>query len=256
MFSWQHFVWLFICALLITASLVLYEKKKPSFRTVLTYCCIICFLSEFTKVFNVIEMVPSEDGSMIFPYLPMNHLPLHLCSLQILLIVYLRLSENEKTKENLMVFMFPSCILGALSALLMPSIFTTSITVDQAFTSPMAYQFFIFHSMLIVLGVIIAKCGVIEWKWEHYFRCMAIAVVLGFISLYVNSIFASPTYLNGKLLHVDFWPNFMFSYNNPLGIRITTLTGWYLYLVILLTVIAVLCFICFFIVIRKKPKKA
>ena len=255
MFSWQHFVWLGICAVLIVIALSLYSKKKPAFNTVLNYCVIICFLSEFTKVFNVIEMVPSQDGSMIFPYIPMNHLPLHLCSMQILFILYVRFSDNSRMRKNLLTFMYPSCLLGALSALAMPSIFTTSITVDQAFTSPMAYQFFVYHTMLVVLGIVIARSGEIAWEWKHYIQCMVIALVLGFLSLYVNSIFASPTYLNGQLQHVDFWPNFFFTYNNPLGIKVTTIQQWRIYLVILALVMAVLCFFCFLAVIRKVPKK-
>ncbi|MEE3424484.1 MAG: hypothetical protein VZR26_02835, partial [Erysipelotrichaceae bacterium] len=122
---------------------------------VLNICCIICVLSEFTKVFGVIEMVPSADGSIIYPYIPMNHLPLHLCSIQILLIFYVRFVAKGNARENLLSFMYPSCLLGALAALAMPSIFSTSITVDQAFTHPMAYQFFIYHAMLIALGLII-----------------------------------------------------------------------------------------------------
>ena len=163
----------------------------------------------------------------------------------------MRFTENRKMRENLLSFMYPSCLLGALSALAMPSIFSTSITVDQAFTHPMAYQFFIFHSMLIALGIMIAMSGEIRWQWKHWFQCLIIITLAGFISLYVNSIFASPTYLNGQLQHVDFWPNFFFTYNNPLGIKVTTITQWYIYLLILAVVIVVLTFICFYPLVRR-----
>ncbi len=254
MYSWQHFVWLFISLILIVFFLVLYRKKRPSFTKVLNYCLVVCYLSEFIKVFSVLEMVPSADGSIMFPYMPMNHLPLHLCSIQILMITYVRFTENKKARENLLAFMYPSCLMGALSALAMPSIFSTSITVQQAFTHPMAYQFFLYHTMLIILGFIIAWSGEIEWSWNYYFRCMIIIGVMGFISLYVNSIFASPTYLDGKLQHVDFWPNFLFTYQNPLGIKITTIQGWYLYLVILAFAGAFLTFLCYLPLVRKHKK--
>ena len=138
MFSWQHFVWLGICALLVAFAIIRYRKGSASLNQVLNICCIICVLSEFTKVFGVIKMVPSADGSIIYPYIPMNHLPLHLCSIQILLIFYVRFVAKGNARENLLSFMYPSCLLGALAALAMPSIFSTSITVDQAFTHPMA----------------------------------------------------------------------------------------------------------------------
>ena len=252
MFSWQHIVWLIICTVCAVSLLVLYRKKRPSLHKVLSYCVVICYLSEFVKVFSVLEMTSSADGSIMYPYIPMNHLPLHLCSIQILMITYVYLTDNRKSRENLLVFMYPSCVLGALSALAMPSIFTTSIRVDQAFTHPMAYQFFIYHTMLVILGFIIAWSGEIKWTWKHYFRCLIIIAAMGFISLYVNSIFAQPTYLDGKLLHVDFWPNFFFTYQNPLGIKITTIQGWYAYLLILCAVVVVLTFICYYPLVRKR----
>lgn len=256
MFSWQHFVWLVICTAMIAIILIRFRKNRPSLQQVLTSSCVICCLSEFTKVFSTLEMVSSTDGSITFPYIPMNHLPLHLCSIQILLIFYVRFTENRKMRENLLSFMYPSCFLGALSALLMPSIFSTTISTDQAFTHPMAYQFFIFHSMLIVLGLMIATSGEIRWAWKHWFQCLIVIAVAGFVSLYINSIFASPTYLNGKLQHVDFWPNFFFTYNNPLGIKVTTITQWYIYLLILAVVIVVLTFLCFYPLIRKNKVRS
>jgi len=255
MFSWQHFVWLAISCALIAGALVLYRRKRPSFNKVLNYCLVICFLSEFTKVFSTIEMVPSADGSIIYPYIPMNHLPFHLCSIQILMILFVRFTKNKGMKENFLAFMYPGCVLGALSALAMPSIFSTSITVDQAFTHPMAYQFFIYHSMLIILGFIIAFSGEVEWTWKHWRNCLIIIAAMGFVSLYVNSMLAQPTYLNGTLQHIDFWPNFFFTYQNPLGIKLTQLWQWHVYLLILAVVVTVLTFFCYLPVIRGAKKK-
>ena len=252
MFSIQHIIWLFISFALIVYFLVSYRKKRPPFNQVLNYCLIVCCLSEFTKVFSVLEMVSSQDGSIMYPYIPMNHLPLHLCSIQIPFIAFVRFTENRKLRDALLAFMYPSCLLGALSALAMPSIFSTTISVNQAFTHPMAYQFFLYHSMLIILGFIIAWSGEIKWTWKDYWRCMIIIALMGFISLYVNSMFAQPTYLNGVLQHVDFWPNFLFTYQNPIGIKITTIQGWYLYLIILCAVVALLSAICYYPLVRKK----
>lgn len=251
MFSIQHIIWLIISFALIVYFLLSYRKKRPSFNQVLNYCLIVCCLSEVTKVFSVLEMVPSQDGSIMYPYIPMNHLPLHLCSIQIPFIAFVRFTENKRLRDPLLAFMYPSCLLGALSALAMPSIFSTTISVNQAFTHPMAYQFFLYHSMLIILGFIIAWSGEIKWTWKDYWRCMIIIALMGFISLYVNSMFAQPTYLNGKLQHVDFWPNFLFTYQNPIGIKITTIQGWYIYLVILCAVVALLSAICYFPLVKK-----
>lgn len=63
--------------------------------------------------------------------------------------------------------MAPTCFYGALLALAMPSIFQTTISVEQAFIHPISYQFFIFHSMLIALGLIIVKSNEIKWEYKH-----------------------------------------------------------------------------------------
>ena len=252
MFSIQHIIWLIISVVSIVASVLYCKKNNTSLEKVLNVACIISILSEVTKVFSTIQMVSSQDGSIIRPYIPMNHLPLHLCSLQILLIFYVRFTENKKMRERILSFMYPSCILGAISALLMPSIFSTSISASQAFTHPISYQFFVFHSMLVILGICIGLSNEINWGIKHVYSAIIITIVLAFISIYINSIFATPTYENGKLLYVDFWPNFMFTYDDPIGLNITTLNQWFLYLLVLALIMIILVVILFLPVIKRK----
>jgi len=253
MFTWRHIVWLLICAVLVFFSIRYYLKNnKPSLKKVLNIACIIATASEITKVFSVIQFVPSQDGSLIYPYIPMNHLPLHLCSIQILLIFYVRFTENRKLRENVLAFMYPTCLLGALMALAMPSIFTTSIPVEKAFVHPIAYQFFIYHTMLIVLGICIALSGEIEWEKRHFYMTMILLYLISFISIYINSMFAQPTYLNGVLQHIDFWPNFMFTYQNPIGLHLTEIWQWYVYLLIIALLSLLLIWLCYYPLIRKR----
>ena len=254
MFTWRHFLWLGICLVLSIIGLHIMKKRNLPISKALTSACIAAILSEIIKVFSTIEMVPSADGSLIFPYLPMNHLPLHLCSIQIPLIFYARFTDNEKGRENVLSFMYPSCFLGGIMALAMPSIFQTTIKVEQAFTHPMAYQFFLYHIMLVTLGLYIAISGHIKWERRHLVNTYLFTYTLSFLSLYTNSMFASPVYEGGKLISVEFWPNFFFTYNNPLGLKITTETGWRIYLLIILTVSALLIFLCFVPLLFKKKK--
>ena len=102
MFTWRHFLWLGICLVLSIIGLHIMKKRNLPISKALTSACIAAILSEIIKVFSTIEMVPSADGSLIFPYLPMNHLPLHLCSIQIPLIFYARFTDNEKGRENVL----------------------------------------------------------------------------------------------------------------------------------------------------------
>jgi len=101
MFSVQHFIWLGICLIMFISAIMLYQKKKPSLNKVLDICIIICVLSEVTKVMSVLEMVPSANGEIMRPYIPMNHLPLHMCSIDIILIYLARHTKNMETREKL-----------------------------------------------------------------------------------------------------------------------------------------------------------
>ena len=76
MFSLQHIIWLIISITLIDVSVIYCRKKNVSLKQVLNVACAICIFSELTKVFSTIRMVSSPDGSIIRPYIPMNHLPL------------------------------------------------------------------------------------------------------------------------------------------------------------------------------------
>ena len=240
---------------MVTVTVAAFRKKRPPLKKVLKTAMIISILSEVVKVASVIEMVPSSNGVLYGPYIPLNHLPLHFCSLQIILIFFVSTTEDDRKREKVLGFMYSTGMLGALAALAMPSIFTTSVPVERAFVSPLSYQFFIFHSMLIALGIIIAISGEITWRWKHLKDTLLFVYLLGFVSLYVNSLLASPTYVDGELKSVDFWTNFFFTFNNPLGIKVTELWQWALYFAILIVAATLLIFLSFYPLIRKDRDK-
>ena len=238
MFSLQHIIWVVISIILTAINLFFMKQRRSSLKNVLTACCIVCVLSEVTKILSCIEMVPSSDGSIIYPYLQMQHLPLHLCSIMIFAIFYCRFGKGtiaeSKIKQFLLAFMYPTCVLGAFFAIALPSIFSTTITVNQAFTHPIAYQLFIYHSVLLSLGLYIPMSGEVHFSWSTYKSTMIALVGLTFFEIYFNSIFASPTYVNGKLVSVDYVTNFFFLYRTPIGIALNTKLAWFIYLLILI----------------------
>lgn len=257
MFTVYHFIWLAICIPLCAVALWQLKKRKPPLKKVLSLACIVCVLSEVIKTLSVLKMVPSTDGTTMHLYMEMQHLPLHLCSIQILFIFYARFAREGKAKETLLAFMYPSCILGAFFALMLPSIFSTSIDVTEAFTHPMAYQFFLYHTMLVVLGAYITMSGEIHFTGKHYLSSMGILGVLAFVSLYMNSIFATPTYVNGELVSVEYSTNFFFTQRTPIGVELTTKGDWFLYMGIILTLAVVLVGLFYlpFILKDRKAKK-
>lgn len=155
MFTTNHFIWLAVCAVCIAAGLGYLINRRPRLSSVLTAFCLVCIASECVKVLSCIEMVPGKDGQTMYPYLPLAHLPFHLCSIQIAFIFYTRFSHNERLRTALLAFMYPSCLAGAMLALLMPSIVPGSVAVEDMFRAPLAYQYFLYHSALIVLGAYI-----------------------------------------------------------------------------------------------------
>ena len=254
MYTWRHLLWIVISISIVSAIVYDYKRKHPDLDRVFTTALIIAILSEIAKISGVIELVPSHDHKLLLPYIPLNHLPLHFCSIQIVLIAIAKFMKNEKRRETLLAFMAPTCVLGGIRALLMPSIFTTTISVKQAFTNPVSYQFFIFHSMIIALGLVITISGQVDWSMKHFRDTLLFVYLAGAVSIYLNSVFASPTYEDGKLVSVDFWTNFFFTYQNPVGIQITQLWQWYLYLLILMLLSALLLFLFYLPLVKRKQK--
>ena len=67
MFSMYHMLWLLIAVALVVIVLKVLLRRQVPLRTVLTMACVAEVLSEVVKVFNTIDLVPSQDGSMLFP---------------------------------------------------------------------------------------------------------------------------------------------------------------------------------------------
>jgi len=252
MCSIYHIIWLVICVAVMIAAIIYFKKQRPQLKDVLTVACIVSIASELIKVFSTIQMVPSSDGTMMYPYLEVQHLPLHLCSLQILVIFYVRFSNNDKLRDKLLAFMYPTCIVGAVLALMMTSIFNATIEVTQAFTHPLAYQYFLFHTMLLLLGIYIPMSGEVELDWKHYRSTMAILAVLGFLSIYINSLLAKATYVSGVLQSVDYTPNFFFTYKFPIGIVFTEIWHWYIYIAVIAVAAAAFIGLMYLPFCRKK----
>ncbi|MBR5136450.1 MAG: YwaF family protein [Clostridia bacterium] len=257
MFTTNHIIWLIISFLLIGAGLYFLLKKRPPLRLVLKWASIFAVVAEAIRLFSTVEMVPSTDGSMMYPYLDVGQLPLHLCSIQMIFIFYTRFAKDCKFRENLLAFMYPTCGVGAAFSLFIPIVFDETITVSQAFTHPLAYQYFLYHVMLILLGLYIPFSKEFEIKPRHYLSTVGLLGAMGFVSIFLNSVFASPTYINGELVSVDYATNFFFTNRPPINIPLTTETHWFIYLGVIGTmviVIAALFYLPFFVKAWKTKK--
>ena len=252
MFTVNHFIWLAISFAAIITCIVLLNKYKPDITKVLTWACIGAVMSEFTRAFSLMHLVPSADGSTMTPFLELHNLPFHLCSVQVLLIFFTRLAKEGKVRTAILAFMYPTCAAGAFIALFIPIIFTDDISVTQAFTHPIAYQYFLWHSMLVILGVYIATSRQVDIRRVHCLTTIGILGGMALISIYLNSWMSMVTYRNGEVVSVDYTPNFFFTYKPPIPFEFTELWQWYVYFVILLAVVCMFALIFYMPFFRRR----
>ena len=233
MYTVNHIIWLILCVCLIVASLIILKKYKVSLEKLLNIACVGSILSEVIKTLSVIKMVPLDDGVSFTPYIEMTDVPLHLCSFQIILIFFVRFTKNLKLRQLILSFMYPTCTIGAFLAILIPTIFTSSVNPENAFTYPHPYQYFLYHAMLVVLGLYIYISDEAKLKPKNYFTTVALLLGCAFFSFYLNSIFTTPIYENGELVSVQHMPNFFFTFQTPIDIPLMKMSHWYIYLAII-----------------------
>lgn len=255
MFTINHVIWLVISFAVMIAAIVLLNKYKPDLQKVLTAACVGAVLSEVTRAFSLMHLVPSADGTMATPFLELHNLPFHLCSVQVLLIFYTRFAKDGKLRTAILAFMYPTCAAGAFIALFVPIIFTDDIHVSQAFTHPIAYQYFLYHAMLVILGVYIAISKQVQIERKHCLTTIGILSFMAYVSIYLNSWMAMVTYKNGEVVSVDYTPNFFFTYKPPVPFEFTAIWQWYVYFLILVAVVCIFALVFYLPFFKKKKDK-
>ncbi len=249
MFSVYHILWIGISVFLVAGSVLLIKRIKPSYKTVFTIACVGCALSELIKVFSMIELVPMADGGLT-PYLSVEHLPVHLCSIQIPLVFYARFAKPGKARTAILAFMYATCLGGAPFAILLPAVFST-YPAEESFLHLSNYRFFLYHDMIIALAIYIGMSKEIEIKPRHYLSSIALLFAFAFFSLYYNSLFAQLTYSEDGSFVVNDIPNFFYTYAAPIaGIEFTKKWHWVLYVIVVFAIalfLIALLYIPFFV---------
>ncbi len=137
MFTMQHLLWIGLCAVMIAALSLCSVRKKWSLRRAGMVMTAICALSEVSKVLS--NMVESPAGGM---HLDPLCLPFHLCSLMIFVVLYLTFGRDGRARQVLINFISVVGTLGSVCAILIP-------TNGTDFTTPDAYQCFVYHAGLL-----------------------------------------------------------------------------------------------------------
>lgn len=222
-----HFAFLGGTLLFMGIALFLIFKFKPSFKLVFTIASILSIVSEVVKTFSSIEFfaLGGIEGAELIPYISMAHFPLHLCAIQVFLIIIVwRLNPDSKLRTTLLGFMFPTMILGATLALILPG--------EMKIFNPRTYQYFLFHGMLVVLGIYIMAAKEIKLKPIHSLTSIGLLSLFAIVSIYANSLFASFSYKDGEKVLEDM-TNLFFTMRSPVSFlpEFTKPHHWWIYII-------------------------
>ena len=175
-FGTKHLILVAVSLLLIVS--LFFLSKKLRFAAVCKTLFFVGILSETIKIFYyIIQNEATHEG-----ILPKTDLPFHLCSIQILFIAVVNFTKNEKLKRFLLSFMFPSCLLGGIAAILIAT--TSSLNGMWIITA----QYFLYHIAIVVFALNLCTNKELKLTVSDYFSCLKFLVILFFFAVYVNSI--------------------------------------------------------------------
>lgn len=255
MFSVGHMIWIGISLALIAGGYILCVIKKPSIEKMLKVCLAIGLISEWVKILSVTNILPmvepeilsSESGARLVyqatgeysPYLEMAHLPFELCSLMLAFIVVALFMKDETWRSKLLSLMYVTGMIGGSLGIFLAYITADYSGVQDYFFSPRVWQYFLYHAMVVTLGLYLGFGSPHRATPGHFKSTMGLLAALDFPTFYLNSIFSQPVYANGKPTGLVYRANFFSSYVNPLGLVLSQKWQWLIYLAIRLAIAAI-----------------
>ena len=264
MFSQGHLIWIGISFSLIAGIIAFLRAKRPPMQRVLQVCLLLSLVSETVKVLSVIQIVPIvtpevTDGVFSYvetgawaPYMEMDHLPFELCSLQIPFMAAALFTHDALTRKRILALMYPTTLIGGLLGIVLAYIVRSDASALELFGSPHVWQYFLYHSMIVALGIWIGMADDSGVVFSDIASMLVMLVALDALSFYLNSALSTPAYVNDELVGLTHGTNFFSSYINPLGLTLTEKWQWISYLGIRLIIGAVLIVLVFLPLLRKK----
>ena len=176
LFGYKHIIILIVCVIALILGYLLCRKQK--LEKVILVMLIIGIISEVIKVIYYIVRNEATHGG----YLPKSDLPFHLCSIQIIFIAILHYSKNEKLKRLLMSFMLPSCLVGGIAALLIPT-----YTARNGMWI-ISLQYFGYHVAISTFALYLLTNKNMKWTMKDLVNCFKLLGLFGLLSIYINSM--------------------------------------------------------------------
>lgn len=238
-FGQYHLILLGISIVLIIGLSILVAKTPIKFSTIVNIMLVLWVLSEATKMLsNMSYLIEGADGKYrtikIIQYIgekvkegdiiktafyPRGQLPFHLCSIQPIFILLVKFTKNEKLKDTLLKFIFPTATLGAFIALVV-------CTIKVNFANPQLYEYFLFHISLTVFAISIVTKKQIEITWKSHLKTLGLTFLMFVSSIWINSLLSDTGSLDPNA-----YTNFFYSLKEPTkGLPILNLNnGWFAY---------------------------
>ena len=220
------------------AFLAFFLSRKIGYNHKLIWvCAIIGLLSEIEKIFFFIERTPGGYR------LPAEHIPFNMCPFQIFLIFALAFSEAPQKRTKLLSFMYPTMVGGGFIGMLIPSVIVLGYhgLLDLA-----TYRYFIFHAMLIFLGLYLYLSKPIQYSIKSFGSSLMMLGMVVIIAVWVNAFFGwDPT--------VNFW----FIVRPPAeGLPLLNLDrGWIFYILQLVWICLLILILCYLREIKRDLPK-
>lgn len=245
MFSAGHLIWIGISLVLILLGCAAIRVFRPSQERLLKVCLGVGAASEAVKVLSVTQILPMVEPRLqsgggltyaptgqVTPYMEMAHLPLELCSLMIVFIAAALMMKDGPRRERLLTLMYITGVSGGVLGILLAYITADFVTVADYFASPRVWQYFLYHAMVVTLGLCLGFGRRTEFSLRSVRQTVIWLAALDLPTFYLNSVFSQPVYADGKPVGIVYRVNFFSSYVNPLGLVLTEKWQWLAYLII------------------------
>lgn len=247
-------------------------RRRPPILRVMRVCLALGVISEIIKLFSVTQIIPMVDPVIAVqsgtpslqwiptgeytPYLAMEHLPLELCSLYLVFMLLALIGRDGPWKRRLYAVMFASGTLGGAMGIVLSSIAGDFSTTAAFFTSVRAWQFFLFHAMIVMVSLYLGLSEESGLTFSDWKPAILGLVLLDIPTFYLNSILSSEVFLHNELVGVTHRINLFSSYVNPLGLVLTEKWQWIVYLIIRAAIAAALIVLLYLLLLKKKKADA
>ena len=200
LFHFKH-----ICILLVSITILAfwssYAIRKLKLETFQKVCLIGGVCSEVVKAFTYTIANESTLGG----YLPKGDLPLHMCSIQIILFAFLVFSKSEKIKRAIRCFQIPTCLIGGIGAMFV----ATNSSLNMW---PITITYFLYHILITSFALYLLIKDEPKLTIRDYLLGLAVYSGMIMVAIYLNSILYvyQPVYneagelINMKLSNVNF----------------------------------------------------